>query len=207
MVANNSGIRVSFMPRSDPDAMVWIPSAIKNVAPTSNSVAVSSAAAPAPAPRKTCAIANRPRITTSVMPDMKPMPRPVAMNPARLTAAPDGVTDPHGGRHSDPERHHEQNRRDLQRDLMRRQRGGADQPHQQPGGAEQAIFQQEGDRDRRAQDDELSHQWPVDAPNVSEHVIFPERPPAGGKPETREEHRGIDHGSGEPRAEQFQPRQ
>jgi len=90
---------------------------------------------------------------------------------------------------------------------MRRQRGGADQAHQQPGGAEQAIFQQEGDRDRRSDDDELPHQMPVDAPDVSEYLIFPERPAAGGKPETGQEHRGIDHGSGEPGAEQFQPRQ
>ena len=48
------------------------------------------------------------------------MPRPVAINPARLRpeiAASDGMADPHGGRHPDSERHHEQNGRDLQRDL------------------------------------------------------------------------------------------
>ena len=96
---------------------------------------------------------------------------------------------------------------DLQRDLMRRQRGGADQAHQQGGGGKQSVFQQERDRDRRADHDQLAHQHPVDAPDPAEHVIFPERPAVMGEPQRRQEHAEIDHGGGEAGAEQFQPRQ
>ena len=96
---------------------------------------------------------------------------------------------------------------DLQRDLMRRQRGGADQAHQQRRRGKQAVFQQERDRDRRADDDQLPHQHPVDAPDPAQHVIFPERPAAMRKPEAGQKHAAIDDRGGEPGAEQFQPRQ
>src|SRR3979411_2389927 len=126
MVANTSGRRVSFMPRSEPAAMVWMPSATKKVDPTSSNVADSSAAASVLSPRKIVAIPNRPRITASVR--AAPMGKPVqcgpqsrAPHPSHIAAA-DAVSDPHRGDDADAERHQEQDRGDLQRDLMLRQR-------------------------------------------------------------------------------------
>ena len=60
-------------------------------------------------------------------------------------------------------------------------------PISSAGGAEQAVFQQERDRDRRADDDQLPHQRPVDAPDAPEHVIFPERPAARRQTTGRQE--------------------
>src|SRR5712692_664508 len=171
-----------------------MPSATKNVAPTAKSVAVSSTALPALAaasPKKNRATANRPRITASVKADTNTIPSSVATKPARLTAA--GSLRPTACptrtvAHSDAEWHHEQDGGHLQSDLMRRQRGGADQAHQKRRGGEQAIFQQERDGDRRADHDQLPQQRPVDAPDVFEYTIFPERPAGIGKPERCQKH-------------------
>ncbi len=90
---------------------------------------------------------------------------------------------------------------------MRGQRGGPNQAHQKRRGGEQAIFQQERDGDRRADHHQLPHQYPVDAPDVPEYAIFPERPAAMGNPERRQQHAEIDDGRAETGAEQLQSRQ
>ena len=194
--------------------MVWTPSAMKKVAPISSSVSMRSMAAPAlfaASPKNRCAIPARPgdhgERQCGYQNDAK-QDRDKAGTPDRAgIVAADGVSDTHRRRHADAERHHEQDGGDLQRDLVRGERGGADQPHQQRRGAEQAILQQERDRDRRADDDELAHQAPVDAPDAAEHVIFPERPAAGDEPQAGQERADIDDGGAKPRAEQLQPRQ
>src|ERR1019366_3748102 len=114
------------------------------------SVAVSSTATPAlstASPKKNLAIANRARITVTVKTDTRAIPSNAATKPARLTAAaslrptacptrtvaaipmPNGTMNRIGG--------------NLQSDLMGRQRGGADQAHQECRSGEQTILQQE----------------------------------------------------------------
>src|ERR1700738_293574 len=129
-----------------------MPSATKKVAPTIKRVAVSSMTTPplsTASPKKNRAIANRPRITARVKVDTKTIPSSVATKPARLTAAaslrPTACPTRRGARHTDAERHHEQDGGNLQSDLMGRQRGSADQAHQKRRGGEQAILHQEGD--------------------------------------------------------------
>ena len=73
------------MPRSDPAAMVWMPSATKKVDPTSSNVADSSAVASVLSPRKIFAIPNRLSITASVKAAPMAMPSQVATMPARRT--------------------------------------------------------------------------------------------------------------------------
>ena len=77
---------------------------------------------------------------------MNTVPRPSATKPARRVAsgiaAADGLADAHGGGQRDAERHHEQDGRRLQRDLVRGERGRADAAHQQRGRGKHAELQQ-----------------------------------------------------------------
>ena len=122
-------------------------------------------------------------------------------------AAADLVPDPHGRSHADAERHHEHDSGDLQRDLVRGERRGADPAHQLRGGREHAVFEQERARHRRTDDDQLAHQRPVEPPEPAEHVIFAERAARITEPHRRNAHADVDDGRREPRAEQVERRQ
>ena len=133
-MANSSGTRVSFMPRSAPAATVWMPSAMKKVDPTNSSVAESSSgrigALAEEKLRNAEAADDHGERQDGSEHDAEPG-RDIAGAPDRAgVAAADGVADPHGRGHADAERHHEQDRGDLQRDLVRGERGRADQAHQ-----------------------------------------------------------------------------
>src|SRR5229473_7732993 len=187
------------MPRSAPAATVWMPSATKNVAPTISSVAVSSMTAPSALDgfaeeksrdRKSGEDHGERHGRHEDYPETR-RHKACALHRRRIAAS-DRVTDPHGRRDPDAERYHEQDCRDLQRDLMSRQRRGADQAHQQRRSGEQAVFEEERDRDGSADDDQSPHQHPVDAPDAAQHLILPERRTAIGKPEARQKHPEID---------------
>ena len=212
--ANISGTRVSLSPRSAPAAMVCTPSTMKKVEPSASKVAASATVAPASAsstPRNRSGMTWRSATITSAIVAMKAAPRPIAAKPARRVPAAslpsDGMTDTHGRRHRDAERHHEQDRGDLQRDLMRGERGGADPAHQDGGDGEQAVFEQERAGDRRADHDQPAEQRPVDAPEAAEHAEFAERPLRIGDPEAGHAHADVDDRRGDAGAEQVELRQ
>ena len=100
--------------------------------------------------------------------------RSMAANPARRVASPSRAANrlahAHGGGHRDAERHHVEDGRRLQRDLVRGDGAGADAAHQQRSGGEQTVLQQEGTRDRHADRKQLPEQLPVEAPESAEHA-------------------------------------
>ncbi len=157
------------MPRSAPATTVCRPSAMKNVEPTSNRCGGEFDGARGVGwsrQGKPCAMAKRPRITAERQRGhARTMPSSMARQ-ARRAGLPLHRCGRRRGRPAPsppcamPNGHHEQDGRDLQRDLVRGERRGADQAHQQRRRGEQAIFHQERDRDRRADDDELAHQLP-----------------------------------------------
>ncbi len=137
---------------------------------------------------------------------MKAMPRQIAVKPALrvpgLSRRPTAWPTPHRRRHRDAERHHEHDRSDGQRDLMRCERGGADPPHQQSGRGEHAVFEREGAGDRRADDEQPPKQRPVRPPEAAQHAEFLERPLRVTDPDRGGAHADIDGGRGEAGAEQ-----
>ena len=78
----------------------------------------------------------------------RPGAPPGARDPGAV-AAPEREPDANRRRLRHPPRHHERQRRDLQRDRMRRDRIGADQPHQISGGAEHPALEPHRQPDRK----------------------------------------------------------
>jgi hypothetical protein len=72
---------------------------------------------------------------------------PRGADPVRVAAA-DGVADARGGRHAEAERDHERERHRLDRDLVPRQGGLADDAHQDRRHGEEAGLEADGERDR-----------------------------------------------------------
>ncbi len=151
MAANSIGTRVSLSPRNAPAAIPCTPSVTKKLAPMSSSVAASSAVVGV---RRSVAAEEKQRNDVAERDDdhgrreqeqRAQRDRDKARPPRRnAIAAAERVSDAHGGGERNAERNHEQDRRDLQCDLMRGQRGRADPAHQQRGRREQPPFQHEG---------------------------------------------------------------
>ena len=91
---------------------------------------------------------------TSAIAPMKPTPDhpggPAGAGDPGLVAAAEREPDPHRRRLAEAERDHEGQRRDLQRDGMRRDRGRADPAHEISGEREHAHFERHRDADRPA---------------------------------------------------------
>src|SRR5262249_5163031 len=131
--ANNIGTRVSLSPRNAPAAIACTPSVTKKLAPMRSSVAASCAVAafpPLSRPRKSRGIASWNATTVTVIATMRAAPEAGSARCDRI-ATPDRVSDANGRGKRDAEWNHEQNGRDLQRDLMGGERGRADQTHQE----------------------------------------------------------------------------
>ena len=105
---------------------------------------------------------------------MKPTPMTHAVQPARVIPASsppaEREADAHRRRLAEAERDHEGQRRELQRDGMRGDRGGADPAHEISGEREHAHFQRHGDADRPAEPDHRQRPLAVEPPPVAEQV-------------------------------------
>src|SRR5262245_23480928 len=211
--ANNMGTRVSLSPRNAPAAIPCTPSVMKKLAPMSSSVAASCAAAAFPArslSRKSRGIASRNATTITVITAIRAAPNAIAPKPALRVAtgsrAPDCVSDANGRGERDAERNHEQDGRNLQRDLMGGERSRADPAHQERSRGEQAPFEHEGAGDRQSDCNQLPQQLPVRPPESPEHAILLERAAVIANPDRSGAHGNIYQRGRQPGAEQIKAR-
>ena len=142
---------------------------------------------------------------------MKPTPRTQAVQPARVmpTGSPlaEKQPDPHRRRLAEPQRHHEGQCRDLQRDRMRGDRFRVDQAHQIGGGAEHAAFEPHRQADREAEPPQLAVARPVGPPEAAEQVEAAELAVGDDDQRQHQRQQRPDDRAGQPAAENAQRRQ
>ena len=136
-------------------------------------------------------------------PDAERIRRPAGAAYAFGIAGAISQPNPHRRGLREPERHHEGERSDLQRDGVRGERLRPEQPHHEGGGVEQPDLEQERAADRQADAPDRAETPPIGPPEPPEKAVAPELAvdeDHDGEPAEDEQarDRGRDPGAGEP---------
>ena len=132
--------------------------------------------------------------------------KPRAPRAGRVAPA-HGLAHAHRGGRGDAERHHVEDGRDLQGDLVRRHRARGDAAHQQRRRREQPVLQEQRAGDRQSDRHQLGEQPPVRTPEAPEHAVLLEGVARVGDPDGGRAHADVDERGGEPGAHQVERRQ